>query len=197
MQGPSKVSDPRASEGAILATYAEVCKSYHAIDDFRMKLLSLLPFASLLGLFLLDKGFLYDAAAKGATTGAGAAREMVGFAALFPALLTLALFLYEIRGIQRTHNLITEGKHLEGMLLHISHGHFHICEEEHEAAALRGLNAKFIACLIYSLVFSGWLFIMLRFGLQHETRTCAVWAVGVGFVITGMTYWIVRKLTPA
>jgi len=44
------------------------------------------------------------------------AHELVGFASIFAALLTVALFLYEIRGIQRTHNLVTEGRHLEEKL---------------------------------------------------------------------------------
>ena len=42
------------SKSAFLAAYSEVCKSYHAIDDFRMKLLGALPLASLVGIFLLD-----------------------------------------------------------------------------------------------------------------------------------------------
>jgi hypothetical protein len=46
---------PVVSTDALLAAYAEICKSYHAIDDFRMKLLGLLPFTSLAGILLLSK----------------------------------------------------------------------------------------------------------------------------------------------
>jgi hypothetical protein len=35
------------------AVYQQLCSSYHQIDDFRSKLLALLPFASAAGLFLL------------------------------------------------------------------------------------------------------------------------------------------------
>jgi len=182
--------DSDVIQSAMLAAYAEICKSYHAIDDFRMKLLGLLPLASLVGVFLIDKDKLLASSTK---TGAGS--ELVGFAAIFAAMLTLALFLYEVRGIQRCHNLITEGKHLEE-LLGIGHGQFHVCEEEHEHSSLRALNAKFVACIIYSLVFAGWCFITLRFGFGEETRTCVLWATGTGLVIAAITYSLVRKLTP-
>ena len=175
---------------ATLATYAEICKSYHAIDDFRMKLLGLLPLASLVGVFLLDNSKVVAHVAKG--TG----NELVGFAAIFAAMLTLALFLYEVRGIQRSHNLITEGKHLEE-LLGIGHGQFHVCEEEHKNSSLRALNAKLIACLIYSLVFAGWFFITLRFGFGVQAGTCVVWTSVSGLVIAAITCFFVRKLTPS
>jgi hypothetical protein len=187
---PEERGPDSGNQAAVLAAYAEISKSYHAIDDFRMKLLSLLPLASLVGVFLIDKNALL---AGPAGTGA-VANELVGFAAIFAAMLTLALFGYEVRGIQRCHNLITEGKHLEE-LLGIGHGQFHICEEEHAGSSLRALNAKFIACVVYSLVFAGWLFIALRFGLGEETRTCVLWATGTGLVIAAITYLSVRKLT--
>ena len=179
-------------QSAGLAAYTEICKSYHAIDEFRMKLLGLLPLASLVGVFLIDKNTLISS-----TSGSGnTVSELVGFAAIFAAMLTLALFGYEVRGIQRCHNLITEGKHLEE-LLGIGHGQFHICQEEHEHPSLRALNAKFIACIIYSLVFSGWCFMALRFGFGYRTATCVLWAAGTGIAIAAVTYLIVRKLTSA
>jgi len=177
---------------ATLATYAEICKSYHAIDDFRMKLLGLLPLASLVGVFLLDSSKVLARVAESKEAG----NELVGFAAIFAAMLTLALFLYEVRGIQRSHNLITEGKHLEE-LLGIRHGQFHVCEEEHKNSSLRALNAKLIACLIYSLVFAGWFFITLRFGFGVQAGTCVVWTSVSGLVIGAITYFFVRKLTPS
>jgi len=39
----------------LLAAYAEVCKTYHALDDYRMKLLGFLPIASVVGLFSLGR----------------------------------------------------------------------------------------------------------------------------------------------
>ncbi len=176
------------NEAALLATYAEICRSYHAIDEFRMKLLGLLPLASLVSVLLLGKTDLL------ADLTSGEGNELLGFAAIFAAMLTLALFGYEVRGIQRSHSLITEGKHLE-TLLGIGHGQFHVCEEEHAHSPIRALNAKLIACVIYSLVLAGWLFIALRFGFGVETHTCVLWATGTGVVIAGFNYYLVRKLT--
>jgi hypothetical protein len=121
--------------------------------------------------------------------------ELLGFAAIFAAMLTLALFGYEVRGIQRTHNLITEGKHLEE-ILGIGHGQFHVCEEEHARSPIRALNAKVIASVIYSLVLAGWLFIALRFGFGMESHTCVLWATATGIVIAGLNWYLVRWLTP-
>ena len=120
--------------------------------------------------------------------------ELIGFAAIFAAMLTLALFGYEVRGIQRCHNLITEGKHLE-QLLGIGHGQFHVCEEEHAYSPLRALNAKLIACVIYSLVFAGWLFIAMRFGIGLEAGTCVASASVAGLAFAALMYFLVRKLT--
>lgn len=151
---------------ALLAAYEEVCKSYHAIDEFRMKLLGLLPLASLAGLILLGSDKLLS------DTPTTALRELIGFSALFASALTLALFDYEIRGIRRCHHLITEGVHLE-KALRIGHGQFHVCENEHKNTSnfSEVSNSKFSACAIYSLVFAGWLFIALRFGFGIESYT--------------------------
>ena len=181
---------PEIKERATLAAYEEICKSYHAIDDFRMKLLGFLPLASLISVFLIDKNALV---ATSAQTGI-VENELVQFAGIFAAMLTLALFGYEVRGIQRCHNLITEGKHLEQMM-GVEHGQFHVCEEEHANSPVRALNAKLIACVIYSLVFAAWFFITLRFGFAHEAGTCVLLTTGAGLALAIANYLLVRKLT--
>jgi len=177
----------------LLAVYAEVCRAYHAIDDFRMKLLSLLPLASLVGLLLLENGNLFQ------EDPTDVSKQVVGFSAIFASALTLALFSYEIRGIRRTHLLIEEGKHLEEQL-YIEHGQFHVCTKDgsHEGLSPGDVaNSKLAACAIYSLVVAGWLFIALRFGFDIETRTCCLWAVSSAALIAGLTYWAVLKWTSA
>ena len=49
MTTSEKTCNSSADQSAALAAYTEICKSYHAIDEFRMKLLGLLPLASLVG----------------------------------------------------------------------------------------------------------------------------------------------------
>src|SRR5438552_11378970 len=95
----NSISNLEEQTTILLAAYSEICKSYHAIDDFRTKLLGFLPLSSLAGVFLLDTS--------------KASHELFGFAAIFAASLTLALFGYEVRGMQRTHLLVREGSHLE------------------------------------------------------------------------------------
>jgi hypothetical protein len=79
--------------------YDEVCRSYERIDDFRAKLLSLLPIVSGTGLFLLLR-----------ETGLGEAatdsRSLLTFSGSFGAVITLGLLFYELRGIQRCVRLI-------------------------------------------------------------------------------------------
>jgi hypothetical protein len=192
------VADPKGHEirstsepTVMLAAYQELCTSYHAIDDFRMKLLGLLPLASLVGVFLLDGDKLLAAQPAATLT-----KELVGFGSIFAASLTVALFSYELRGIRRCHNLIREGLHLE-QKLGIDHGQFHVCMDEHndQARITSALNAKFAACTIYSLVFAAWLFIALRFGFDIEARTCAAWAIGTGIGLAGVTSLVVQRFT--
>jgi len=47
---------PEERAGHEQAAYAQVCTSYHAVDDIRMKLLGLLPIATGTGVFLLLSG---------------------------------------------------------------------------------------------------------------------------------------------
>ncbi len=181
----------------LLAAYAEVCKSYHAIDDFRTKLLGFLPLTSLAGLVLLDPSKL-DAMTQGMP------QELLGFAGIFAAALTLVLFGYEVRGMQRTHHLISEGMHLEQQL-RIEHGHFHVCGAEHKDADAIGriFNAKYLASIIYSIVFTAWLFIALRFTIfiddpgHSKVFQCAMAASVVGIVLAVLVCWMVNKLIPA
>jgi hypothetical protein len=170
-----------------LATYSEICRSYHAIDDFRTKLLGFLPLTSLVGLFLLDTGNLLSFQAF-------ISNEVLGFAAIFATLLTLSLFGYEIRSIKRTDHLIREGKHLEQQL-GIGHGHFNLCEEEHaDTATAKVFNSKVIACVIYSVVFSAWLFIALRLGFGVNTLTCYLSATIIGLVVAvGVSWWLQER----
>ena len=79
-----------ARQQAALAAYAEICKSYHAIDDFRMKLLGFLPLASLVGLLLVANDDLIVSTAEVGIIG----NELIAFAGIFAAMLTLTLFGY-------------------------------------------------------------------------------------------------------
>ena len=181
----------------LVKSYEEICRSYHSIDEFRTRLLGLLPFSSLVGIFLLDPEKMGPATRMPPT-------ELFGFAALFAALLTLALFGYEIRGMRRTHTLITEGFHLEQQL-GITHGQFHICmerkchDESDDNPFVKFFDSKLIACFIYSTVLIAWLYISLRLGFETQLPkgTCALWASVAGLIVGFLVFLSVRKLHAA
>ena len=125
--------------------YIEVCKSYH-IHDFRSKLLALLPFASGVGgFFLLTKK---DTLSKFFTP--------VG---ILGAIVTIGLYVYEIRCEQRCLALKSVARRLEkilglsqetGQFLNEPIPIFHILREGVASA------------IIYLAVFLGWLFVVAK-----------------------------------
>jgi hypothetical protein len=184
---PVKPTDDKSTE-RLLAAYAEVCNSYHAVDDFRAKLLGILPIASLAGILLVsDKSPLLD----------GKTQQLIGFGSAFAAAFTLALFLFEIRGILRCHNLIERGRDLESALA--VKGQFHVCADQHRAATSnkpeRFFNAKVAASVIYSLVFAAWLFMALRFSLGLHVVGCGLTAIAVGVLLAVGAHGVVGKAT--
>jgi hypothetical protein len=90
---------------ALLETYKLIADSYHKIDDFRAKLLALLPLASGAGIFFLLRSDL-------GLRSEGNSRDLIAVG-LLGFLATLGLFVYEIRGIQRCWDLIEAGRRLE------------------------------------------------------------------------------------
>lgn len=177
---------------ALLGLYGEICKSHNAIDEFRMKLLGFLPLASLAGIFLLGKS---DSVLDTISGISDAANPLIGFIGIFAATFTLALFVYEIRGILRCHDLIVRGKVIEERLGIV--GQFSVCKEEHDGRKRDSknyfFNAKVAACFTYSLVFAAWIFLALHrgFGIRipHCTLTALVAALALGVAV----HWLIDK----
>lgn len=90
--------------------YRELCTSYHAIADFRAKLLGFLPLASGAGIFLLMD------MAPAESLDETARSLYFGAIGAFGLIITLGLFVYELRGIQRCNGLIAVGTHIEQQL---------------------------------------------------------------------------------
>ena len=184
---PVKPADDKRTE-RLVAAYSEVCRSYQAVDDFRAKLLGILPITSLAGILLVsDKTPLLDEGPQ----------QIIGFGSAFAAAFTLALFLFEIRGILRCHNLIERGKGLESALG--VQGQFHVCADQQAAAngnkAERFFNAKVAASVIYSLVFAAWVFMALRFSLDLHVVGCGVTAILVGVLLAVGAHGVVSQAT--
>jgi hypothetical protein len=136
------MSDPREEK---LKAYEQLCMSYRAIDDFRAKLLALLPFATGTGIFLLLNN-LPDSQ-KGVLLPIG----LSGFA------VTLGLLSYELYGIKKCAALIEAGKQIENAL-HI-HGQF--TERPQNIAGV--INEPFAAGIIYPTVLAAWMYLALRY----------------------------------
>jgi hypothetical protein len=151
--------------------YQELCKSYQSIVDFRAKLLGFLPLASGVGFFAL----------------LGDGKDPVPYyawvAGLFGFAITLGLFFYELRGLQRSATLERTGKQLEAELgIGQAGGQFSVEPAPH----LHGfVDARGAAWLIYPAVLAGWAYIA---GLQ---RLGVLWATVAGIIVAAaITFWL-------
>jgi len=88
------------------AAYQQLCDSYRAIDDFRMKLLGFLPLATGGGIFLL-LGPLSDEKTS------RLAQSFTLPVGIFGFVITFGLFCYEIYGIKKCGRLIEAGNRVE------------------------------------------------------------------------------------
>jgi hypothetical protein len=147
--------------------YKALCTSYGSINDWRAKLLGLLPLASGAGIFfLLNNSFTTD----GKITALKPYLLPIG---LVGAIITAGLFLYDIRAIQVRHSLIEAGKAIEeaakiqGQFSTRPHSYGRITND------LQG------STLIYFAVIAGWLFLGLGFGSLKR----AWWVSGIVFVL--------------
>jgi hypothetical protein len=182
---------------SLLSIYQEICKSIHDVDDFRMKLLGLLPLTSLVGIFALGNNSL-------SAPQTSESKRLIAFIGIFAASLTLSLFIYEIRGILRCHDLILSGREIEELLG--VKGQFHVCMEEHKCKkegkdwterANNFFDAKLAACVIYSTVLTAWIFTALHFGFGLTIPYCTFLALGIGLFIGLGTFFFVRRLIAA
>ena len=125
--------------------YEEVCRLHDGIADFRAKLLALLPLASGAGIFLLVAGDRRPEPAHLPAIG------------VLGVLVTLALFIFELRGIQRCKGLRDCGKQLECKLLGNAHGLGAFTDEP--APALGFVRNTAASNLIYSAVGAAWAYV--------------------------------------
>jgi len=149
--------------------YQALCTSYNAINDWRAKLLGFLPLASGAGIFfLLSNSF---------TTG-GRSTTLTSYLlpiGLVGAVVTLGLFVYDIRAIQVRRSLIEAGMEIEKNLG--IRGQFSV--RPHSTSRL--INDLQGSTLIYFAIIAGWIFLGLVFRSPQEAWLAAsiVFAIGV------------------
>lgn len=180
----------------VMAVYNQVCRSHQALYDFRMKLLGLLPIASVAALLALGKSV---SSQPSPTSGEG---MVIGYIGIFSALFTLALFLYEARGILMCHDLYYTGAELED-LMRVS-AQFKQCDEMRKLPCYNTafkkrlatkINDKIASSAIYSLVFAAWLFVALKFVFGVHPRNCAMSASIVGVLLTCISTFVLHRMT--
>ena len=131
--------------------YLELCKTYHAIDDFRGKLLGFLPLASGAGMLLLVNDAFVNEAKRSFALPYALPIGVFGF------IVTLGLFFYELNGIRRCTSLITEGQRIEKELE--IQGQFLRYPEDVLGVIGPGLASQ----VIYSAVLGAWAFVAAVF----------------------------------
>jgi hypothetical protein len=139
--------------------YNELCSSYHAIDDFRTKLLGFLPLVTGGGLVLLS-GRAEEIR-----------KEFFGPVGSFGILVTLGLLAYELFGIKKCHALIETGKVLEQEMGLPVGGKGKPAGQfiQRPNNLLRVVNEPFAAALIYPAVLAAWTYLALLYDNPSST----------------------------
>ena len=179
-----------------VTAYSELCSSYKAIDDFRQKLLALLPLISGASMFLFKDG-----------------NNQSTLMAVFGFMVTLGLLIFEIHGTRKCTHLIVTGQFLE-KILEIE-GQFRnrpeglkTLEEQKAPKGLKGIkyiknkattsfnkyiapyiNEPLAAGVIYPSVLGGWIFL----ALYHISHDLALVTGIVVFCIGFIAMWKFNK----
>ena len=158
----------------IETVYQQLCENYRAIDDFRTKLLALLPFATAAGVLVLLKGSIHT------HDDLHTARLFLGAIGAFGSLVTLGLFSYELHGMTKCGALIHGGKAIEEEL-RIIDGPFSARPQR-----LAGfIDEPFAASVIYPTTLAAWVFLALALtsGIAAGASAIAIFLVSFLFSI--------------
>jgi hypothetical protein len=191
------ISEAPQPNAYLTTAYTELCRSHQALQDFRMKLLSLLPIASIAALL----GLLWKSTSTVPAPDSLEAK-VIGYIGVFSALFTAALFVYEARAILMCHDLSHVGATLEDRMN--IRGQFNDCDERrnlpcYDTPFKRRLapkiNNKLASCAVYSLTFAAWFFVALHFVFEVNLDKCALWAGGTGLLLTLLCSAVLHALT--
>jgi hypothetical protein len=134
---PDSSPGPDDRLGSFQKNYDQICTSYHSIDDFRAKLLGLIPAVSGAAVIILNKE----------------AESYVVPVSILGFIITFGLLCYEIYGVEKCANLINIGSFTEAELG--IPGQFRSRPD-----AVKGIiNETFAASIVYSAVLSMWVYL--------------------------------------
>jgi hypothetical protein len=156
--------------------YRELCTSYHNVDDFRMKLLGLLPLATGTGVILLSDALTDEKKRE-------FAKQFTRPIGAFGFVITLGLLCYELYGIKKCHRLIQAGKGIEGALG--VQGQFTNRPRE----VFGAINEPFAAGVIYPAVLAVWVYLAGFFAWPNVR-----WIALAVFVVGFLSLWLFNIL---
>jgi hypothetical protein len=162
--------------------YEQICNSHAGIADFRAKLLALLPIASGTGIFLLLQQ----------TPSPPKLDPSLAAAGLFGFVVTLGLFLYELRGIEDCVLLRRRASYIEEHWLNVTPEGGHYLGRP--PGRLRGGVSEIGAGLVvYISVMASWLYVFGR-GADLENKVGSYWewvlaALAVIAVVVMLLRW--------
>jgi len=163
------MANPQTTDENRRAVYQELCKKYKEIDDFRLKLLGLLPLATS-GIFLLLK------------PGTSSDISPLTFlpVGLFGFVSTLGLLCYEVRGMQYCMALIRTGRDIEDEL-HIE-GSF----KSRPSTRVSGfIGARTAAGVIYPGVLAAWIYLAVS-AFATGSNSWIAWLASIVTFFSGM-----------
>lgn len=157
----------------LTTVYLELCQSYRAVDDIRIRLLALLPAITGASVLTLTRG-----ATELPDPKLAAAIGAFGF------VVTTALFAYELHGIKKCASLIDAGGLIERELR--VHGQF--LRRPHEVAGF--IDEPFAASLIYPASLASWAY----FAVVSSPVVAAPCAAAVFVVGVVGSQWLIRAM---
>lgn len=185
---PETNSDPleKQKHDDVKALYDQLCVSYHAIDDFRTKLLGFLPLATAAGVatLLIKELNLTIPWSRPAIDGKAMLLTPIG---VFGFLVTLGLYCYELYGIKKCRALIETGIYLEQKMGCV--GQF----ATRPNRAMRAFNEPVAGAIIYSVVMAAWVLMACMFWWGLQWAQWVAIAVFTLFCVTSIRYGVVLE----
>jgi hypothetical protein len=176
--GGWRETDKHDEQQALVAMYQQVGAQHDKIDDFRAKLLALLPVVTGIGLFaVLEKDPQVGACHFSALTTIG----IVG------ALSSIGLFVHELRGITDCYMLIAIGTALERKLTKANTDTKWGPFSSRHWTGCRGLvNREIAALIVYPTTIDTWVFIAVDTASALDAR-CRV-IVSIVLAMAGIAF---------
>jgi hypothetical protein len=159
-------------ERRLIAAYSELCNRHQQIDDFRGKLLALLPIASGAAILVLLRG--YSVAIEKYLLPV----DIYGFA------ITLDLFIYELHGIAVCKRIMEQAEGLErDMNIPKHRGQY---RDRNQNVLHRIIEVEMAPWIVYLSVIAGWIYIASVGGGWWHNRSSNVFKGPILIVIVAV-----------